>query len=109
MSKRPPSIIQNDKTPFFMMPDQGAYDDLHPHEPIGGCRRLLSIQEGLYIYVPGQTHHWLHEDDEGVKKNKEFKALMQRKWLDHQIDTENLTEEEAWDKWWRIFGKNYIE
>lgn len=84
-------------------------DDLHPHEPIGGTRRQQSIQEGLYIYVPGQTHQWLHEHPAGVEKNKEFKELMQKTWLEHQIFVEELTEEEAWDKWWAIFGKNYIE
>jgi len=111
---RKPSIIQATKEAYYIAPGQPTDNYMacimDPHEPIGGRHnRDMSIEEGIYIYVPRWTHDWLHENPVGQQVNKLFKAIMQEEWLKFKVYIEDYTWTDAWDEWKEKFTDNYTD
>lgn len=92
---RKPSIIQSDKKSFL----SGATSNLHRHEPIGNSNKKISESEGLWIYLTGDEHRWIHTTHEGELKDRELSALMEREWYKHTGKTKQ--------DWYRLFYKHY--
>jgi len=101
--KRNPSIIQPENKESFI----SEYTiHLDPHEPIHGKNRQLSMEDGLWIWVTREEHDRLHENEEGIKCNKELKKLMQECWMNHYHDEQ--TYDYKLNKFIERYGKNYL-
>ena len=93
--KKGQSILQESKECFIT----GRTDYLHKHHIYGGSNRIISEEEGFFIYLIPEFHtigpEAVHNDDEFLKKLQE---ICQR------IYEENHTREE----FIRLIGQNYI-
>lgn len=98
-SDRAPSIIQSEETPYFVKYGH-AGEPLDAHEPICGCNKRTSEDNGLWIWVYRSDHTWLDSKD-GAAYNNELKKMVQRKWLE-----ENDNDLEGWIN---MIGWNYLD
>ncbi len=106
MSDRKASIIQARKECYISKETGGI---LHPHEPICGRNRQVSVQEGLWIWIKAELHAWLHDTHEGELYSRELKKRMQRCWYEMKLFIEEWSIEEVLAKWWDLFMVNYLD
>jgi len=62
---------------------------LEPHEPWMASNRKTSINLGMFMYIPREYHHWLHNTKEGREKNKEHMEEMKLKCLEYHRMSEH--------------------
>ena len=90
------SIIQENKECFICRNYygiEGSPDDIH--HCLGGCRRILADQDGLWVYLCRHHHTRLHDFGE-------FKHQL-------QIEAQKAFESKySHDEWMGRYGKNYI-
>lgn len=93
--KKGQSLLQETKECFIT----GRTDYLHKHHIYGGSNRIVSEEEGFFIYLIPEFHTTTAQ---GIHNDDEFLKAMQK--ICQHIYEENHTREE----FIRLIGKSYI-
>ena len=95
MSKRMPSILQDEKVCFI----SGKTDNLHAHHIFFASCRKVSDANGFWVWL---SPEWHNMSDKGVHFNRELDLKLKR------LCQAKYEESGSRESWLALIGRNYL-